>query len=90
MTKIIFKNEKGSGGEFHKSWGVYFDGQNDKLDTIVLAWADDTDIYGEGWTQIDTTVCDIIGGGFPKFTDIKNAYRKHANELKAIFEPLGY
>jgi hypothetical protein len=86
MTKIIFKNEKGDGGEFHKSWGVYLEGQEDKFDTIILAWADDVDIYGEGWTQLNTEVCDVIGGGFPKLIDIKNAYRKNADKLKNIIK----
>ena len=90
MTKITFKNEKGDGGEFCKSWGVYFEGQEYKFDTIILAWADDVYIYGEGWTQLSSEVCDIIGGGFPKLIDIKNAYRKNANELKNILKRLGY
>lgn len=96
MTKIIFKNEKGSNGEFYKSWGVYLEGQNDKFDTIILAWAGDggdaygEDFYGSNWTQLSSTVCDIIGGGFPKFIDIKNAYRKNADELKNMLDQLGY
>jgi hypothetical protein len=62
MTKIIFKNEHGDGGEYCKSWGVYFEGQEDKFDTIILAWADDTDIYvilysGLQYSYSDSSSC---------------------------------
>jgi hypothetical protein len=86
---IIFKNEKGSSGEFCKSWGVYFEGQNYKFDTIVLAWGDDG-FYGEGWTQLSDAVADIVGGGFESFIDIKNAFRMNADKLKIEMKPLGY
>jgi hypothetical protein len=86
MTKITFKNEKGDGGEYCKSWGVYFEGQEDKFDTIILAWTDDVDMYGEGWTQLSADVCDVIGGGFPKLIDIKNAYHENADKLKNIIK----
>jgi hypothetical protein len=96
MIKIQFKNEKGSDGEFQKSWGVYFEGQDYKFTTIILAWASDADddmiddFYGDDWTTTDTWVLDIIGDGFEKFIDIKNAIREHADELKAKAEPMGY
>jgi hypothetical protein len=89
IINIIFKNEKGSGGEFYKSWGVYFEGQNYKFDTIVLAWGDDG-LYGEGWTQLSDAVADIVGGGFESFIDIKNAFRMNADKLKIEMKPLGY
>jgi hypothetical protein len=66
---------------FCKSWGVYFEGQNYKFDTIVLAWGDDG-LYGEGWTQLSDAVADIVGGGFESFIDIKNAFRMNADKLK--------
>ena len=86
---IIFKNERGSGGEFYKSWGVYFKGQNYKFDTIVLSWGDDG-FYGEGWTQLSDAVTDIVGEGFESFIDIKNAFRMNADKLKIAMKPLGY
>jgi hypothetical protein len=86
---IIFKNERGSDGEFYKSWGVYFKGQNYKFDTIVLSWGDDG-FYGEGWTQLSDAVADIVGEGFESFIDIKNAFRVNADKLKIAMKPLGY
>jgi hypothetical protein len=88
-VKIIFKNERGSDGQFCKSWGVYFEGQNYKFDTIVLAWGDDG-LYGEGWTQLSDAVADIVGGGFESFIDIKNAFRMNADKLKIEMKSLGY
>ena len=88
-VKIIFKNEKGSDGQFCKSWGVYFENQDYKFDTILLPWGDD-EFYGDGWTQLSDSVADIIGGGFNGFVGIKNAFRVNADKLKIAMKPLGY
>ena len=89
MTKMIFKKEDKSTKYYENTYGVFFEGENERFDTIVLPWGERKIRYkqfGGGYTQLNEGVGEIINGkaGFLRLNEIKKAYRNHVDKIRQL------
>ena len=89
MTKILFKKDDKSTKYYENTYGVFFEGENERFDTIILPWGEKEirhKMFGGGYTQLNEGVGEIINGktGFLKLNEMKKAYRSNTDKIRQL------